>query len=1041
MERESRRQKKDQDRARLQQEVEAHLRQEQMTRELIQSELHAARDSTNRKRSYADKAEEELKELEKMMAASSQKEDKLAIELAKLQVELAAYESKMEGARQELQRAQDLTEELTMDRNKAKEEALEMREERRRAAEQRRLDAARREGMMQGKLEGMYAGWEDGKILGYKEGRKTGAHIQHDEMRNKDWKALQRELPEYDGFEERIPSPVSTFDGDVPDPLRRLPAPIILPPQPKKPRRPAPPPETVYYDGNSAYHPQPVHSSPETIEASLPPVSHPPVSHQPVPHISHPPASHQPVSHQPVSYQPASHPPVSQPATRSQHQMQQPVSHRPEQEPRPRSRTRTNIPPPRPIFPPENIWEPPPSRPEGLQRSATQRALGAIGEKMKRKREDIVPAPEEMDFAPFAAAIPRLAMTTPLPQSQTLMPGRALATPAPSVHRDREPDRYRYGDSEEEFDRDRQRQWEQQEEQQPAGPFQNKGFLSRLNSALRGGPTRPTVDTSNHPLAYQDVQQTPHMERLESVSPSPSPSPGPSPGARSVDYMGGNRSMRSVDMRSVDYPAANRSMQSVDYPDAHRSMMDYPVPTPAPLRPPPLPHPRPTFQDIFVPSLDAQGKFTLPPPHEMGGSAMESAINGSQNPSRNPSRNPSPSPSNRSHQRSRSRDIGRDHSPGRLSHLGGSIRKTASAVIHAVPSRSKIRDEYRGRSRGNSPARSQSPDPIQIARERSRERSPIRPRSGIGLPNSFVEVPEHGLLRPEHIRVGPSISGTTVSEMTDNNSIRGRDPIRQGTGTSYASVQGSPGGISRMSILSNGALGLSRGGDAHDVGFVTYPNASATNLSMIEEERARQSGYNPSPAPGFRQSMQENAPIAPAEFFPPRPPGSQRQYSDNSIREYGDGRPPWDETSRYPPPPPSIRSQASGPPPQPPAKSPRSTSHPWQQRPVPSKVIMPSLLSAQSPAPSSRGGIAGIGAGGGFHKRALSASAMSPGVGHNFASPNPSATRLVCKLLRSSSMTLTSFSRWLAHLQEVIAVVHLLPQSHILPHLGGIQLC
>lgn len=90
---------------------------------------------------------------------------------------------------------------------------------------------------------------------------------------------------------------------------------------------------------------------------------------------------------------------------------------------------------------------------------------------------------------------------------------------------------------------------------------------------------------------------------------------------------------------------------------------------------------------------------------------------------------------------------------------------------------------------------------------------------------------------------------------------------------------------------------------------------------------------------------------------------------------------------------------ASGPPPQPPAKSPRSSSHPhpWSQRPVPNKVVMPPLLGGSngqfpSPAPSSRGGFAGIGAGGGIHKRALSASAMSPAVGHNF--DNHSTTRL-----------------------------------------------
>jgi hypothetical protein len=255
----------------------------------------------------------------------------------------------------------------------------------------------------------------------------------------------------------------------------------------------------------------------------------------------------------------------------------------------------------------------------------------------------------------------------------------------------------------------------------------------------------------------------------------------------------------------------------------------------------------------------------------------------------------------------------------------------------------------------------------------------------------FVNVPEDGLLRPEHIRVLGGASGTTVSEM--DNASGGP----KGTAMSQVSGRSSPGGVS---IQSNGALGLSRGGDGRDAAYVTYPVAtlSAANLSMIEEERNRLSGYNRSPSPNFRQPMQHD----PEDFFPPRASGPQRQYTDDSIREYNDGRQPWDPSSRFPPPAPSIRSQASSYAPPPPIKSPRAGSYPWPNRPVPAKITMPPLLSAQSPTPSSRGGIAGIGAGGGVHRRAMSATALSPGLPplhHSFASPIPPASaRLVCIL-------------------------------------------
>ncbi|PVF97955.1 hypothetical protein CPB86DRAFT_706057 [Serendipita vermifera] len=382
--------------------------------------------------------------------------------------------------------------------------------------------------------------------------------------------------------------------------------------------------------------------------------------------------------------------------------------------------------------------------------------------------------------------------------------------------------------------------------------------------------------------------------------------------------------------------------------------------------------------DNYIPPLDADGGFSLPPPHELNGSAMQSAINLtlSQNPSRNPSRNPSPTPGA---QPPRSAQRSRDPSP--LGRLGGSIKHAASAVIHNMPSLTKARDQSRGRSRSPGHSQSQSPSRIEEARARARSRSRSRPRSTEGFNETYSDG-QQNLLRPEDIYIAPSTA-------SDNGSFRGRDPGRRYTGMS----QNSP--ISQRSILdmNGGALGLTRGGDARDIGFVTYPNASTANLSMIEEERARHSGYNPSPSPNMRTTTEHHLPPPTADYYQPRPSGSQRQFSDGSInrRDTQDIREGWDTSSRYPPPPPSMKSPTStiDYPPTGPAKSATSASHPypWSNRPVPSKITMPALLGPQSPATSSKAGFAGIGAGANYHRRA--ASVVVPGE-RNFASPHPS---------------------------------------------------
>ncbi|PVF97954.1 hypothetical protein CPB86DRAFT_681163, partial [Serendipita vermifera] len=405
LERENRRQQKAADRTKLHDEVTTRLREELLHHEELQRQLHTARDSLDRRRSYAEKAEQEAQDLELSLSSGALKEDQLSVELAKIQVELAAYRSRMEGIEQELQKARDMTDEITTDRDKARDEARQLREERRQAAEQRRIDEARREGMMRGKLEGMYAGWEDGKVQGYKEGRGEGSRVQHETMLNKDWRALQREFPNYDRFEERIPSPES-YDGDAPERLRELEAPIILPPT-KKPRRPPPirPPDEHDEDDHRMIT-RTVHSSPETIQETMPP--------QVIPH------------------------PVRQPSPPS---MPVPSTSHQQPEPTPRERPRSNIPPPRPIFlHDDSSWQPPTSIPDTLKRSTT---LHQLGERFRRKPEEISHAPHDMDFAPIAAPGQYPTVATPLPHWETLQPGRAIPTPAGSIHEFKDDERDR----------------------------------------------------------------------------------------------------------------------------------------------------------------------------------------------------------------------------------------------------------------------------------------------------------------------------------------------------------------------------------------------------------------------------------------------------------------------------------------------------------------------------------------------------------------------------------------------------------------------
>lgn len=923
LERENRRQEKQMERHKMHQDVKDRLEQEQYQNEHTQRQMHQLRDSLQIRRTHADKAEQDIETLTASLAAAAEQEEKMAVDLAKVQVEVNAFQARMKAAQEEVQRARDMIEEITAARDKAREEARQLREERREVSEQKRLDEARREGMMKGKLEGMYLGWEDGKVEGYKEGRKYGSQDQYEHMRNKQWEPLRREFPNYDHFEERIPSPDSTYDGRIPERLRSLEAPIIIPQVQKKPqpRKSVPPPLSVQFDERDRMFLQPVQSSPESIHQTLPP---------PVP-MPRPPSRHADEF--------------------TEMRNVRPISQMTEERPT-HTRQRSNIPPPRPIFETdETQWRPPP-RPDAIRRDGTFRN---IGERFRRKPEEITHAPEDMDFAPIAQSLPYPSVATPLPHRETIQPGRAMPSPGPSL--------YNYGrrreeENDEAFFREQERRRREIEREDAEYRENHSGgkptMFRRLTQRVRGGSTSQVPYDPTDPRAYQDVVPTPDADKYHSVEPSPAPSPAPSPG----------RNFRDLNTPIV----------------------------PKPYQPPPSPQhgPLSAIPDNYIPHLEGDGGISLPPPHEMHGSAMQSAITLAVGGSRNPSRNPSPAPSPQ--QRPRSVQDNRDISPSRriLSNIGGSVKHAASAVAHSIPSRSKMNAEFRGRSR--SPARSRSPQIVQIPRDRSRSRS--RPRSTI-----FDDPYIHPVQRqPEDIQIGPDLSFGGSSENIDADGAfasRGRMPVRNSMAMSQMTGRSSP--ISQMSILSmgpSGALGLSRGGEGRELGLATYPNVSATNLSMIEEERGRHSSYNRSPSPDFPHQPMPGFGHEGLSSFSGRPSAGQRQYSDSTIGVRGAGEDlggGWEQNSRHPPhTPSSIAGPAA------PVKTPRpmDPNHPWSKRPTPSKLMMPALLSPQSQASSSKGGFAGIGAGGGYgaHRRAASASVTGLGLGGppSFASPQAS---------------------------------------------------
>lgn len=265
--------------------------------------------------------------------------------------------------------------------------------------------------------------------------------------------------------------------------------------------------------------------------------------------------------------------------------------------------------------------------------------------------------------------------------------------------------------------------------------------------------------------------------------------------------------------------------------------------------PPPSPHSSRfgEIPDNYIPPLDADGGISLPPPHELEGSFMQSAISVQNLSQPGTPVSPRPSPLQRFS------GLPDNYIPawdgvGGISlppphELKGSFMQSAIDI--------------------SSQSLSRYPSPLPSDRSlqyRSRSRSPIMPDT-LDPAQKFRD----GLLEPEHIMAGPTVSDPSLNTALQ----RGRLPNRKGMATSQVSGRSSP--LGQMSILSRdggGALGLSRGErepERRDSDFVVYPNVSTSNLNTLEEER-RSSNYNASPS--------GRPPVAPR----PQPP-SQRNRS------------------------------------------------------------------------------------------------------------------------------------------------------------------
>ena len=911
---------REQKRYKLRAEVEERITEEINRQTQMGVVMATKKQSLERARKRNQQAHGVIKDIQGELADALGAQAKAEEDLAQLRRKLQKYGGDVEGARQELAKAQEFIEQISHERDDAEEKAETARKEAREAVERMALEQAKAEGVLLGRYEGVLAGWENGKYEGYTSARSKVLDEARQRIMQRRYELKER-YPQVDvdrAF-DAVPSPDRSVDG-LPLELLEKKAPISPPVFPNLPQHGTTPRKKSHEPHRILDVPQ--STSPDTLFSELTPDPSPKPSSKPSAKPSKPRRERRRRAPSDPPPPPSSAPP--------------PIERKP--------RPKTYLPPPRPVFPGRE--EVPlndqlhdrlpiePDKPRPLGRTETFR-------KMFGNRKPIIDeGPQEPipDVAPFAASLPFPALATPLPPSRILEPMRGAMSPVPSM---RVSPKFRARDVDPTPQQIAEKELRKMERQVAREKSKDKGVFGFMR---------------------------------RSISKSKAPTPGQRSGHQA------SASMSNVDLHqnrapaSASAPAFTRTHHaSISNPSlpSQRRAQPQPPPSPKPSLawPPPSPRPSLRYNDLpdgYIPPLEADGSISLPPPHGLRRGAMESAIA--------PSREPSPTPSTRRslHEHSR-QNSGRDSSPSKrvIRAMGGSIRSVGGALRKGA----SVASHLSHRSSG-SKSRSSSPDQDSVIidpHSRSRANSFRSQRS-----MSFVPMTQEGLLLPEAIQVLPNededdqIPVPQIDVVPAANPGYGRRGRRAGK-----SAMSTP--MSQFSILdkeqgdrpssqyyhsTKDALGLRlrQGSMSTDDNLMDEPTMksypSIAGLSVITERSERGVSRNPtqrthvrSPASAHQTPHVRRIPV-------PNTPEARGLNSIQNVGRHGEGAS-------------SIGHRRSeddddDEPPEPPMKSPRTKlAAVYNSRPRPANLTIPApLAQSQTPGPP-RGGYAGIGAGGG----------------------------------------------------------------------------
>ena len=874
------------------------------------------RQSLERAKKRNEQAHGVIKDFQGELSTTLRAQGKAEEELAQLKRKLQKYEGDVEVTKRELEKAQEFIGQISNERNDAEEKAETARKEARDALERMALEQAKAEGMLLGRYEGVLAGWENGKYQGYTSARSKVLEDEKLRMMQRRYELKER-YPQLDidtAF-DAVPSPDSSVDG-LPLELLEKKAPISPPVFPNlSQRQGGATPRKVAREPHQMLD-MPRSTSPDTLRSE--------VTSEPSPKPSTKQSTKPPKARRERRRRAPSDPPP--PASSAP----PPLT--------PKPRPRSHLPPPRPVFPQREdipLQDRLPiesDKPKALGRTETfrKKIFGARKPIIDEGPQEPIP-----DVAPFAPSLPFPVVATPLPSSRILEPMRGAMSPVPSM---RASPKFRARDVDPTPQQIAEKELRKMERQFAREKNKDKGVLGFVRRSM----SRSKVPSLSNRSGHRVSASMSNLDLLQNRGPASASAPAP------------------AFTRSRHASISNPSLPS------QRQVQHQPPPSPKPSLAWPPPSPRPSlrhndFPDGCVPLAGADGLFSIPPPHGLGG-AMEPAK----------SREGSPTPSARRNILEHSRyDSGRDTSPSKrvIKAMGGSIRSVGGALKRGTSAAS-----YRSRRSSQSRSRSPSPDQNSVVID-PHQRSRANSFRSIGR----VPMTQDGLLLPETIKIheDDQITIPEIDIVPSVNPGYGRGRRRVPTGKSAMSTP-----MSQFSILdkeqaerpvsqyynsTRDALGLrlrqgSMSTDENPIEEPTmksYPSVDG-GLSVITEHSERggvsrsqtQKTHVRAPASTHQTPYMKRVPV----------PKTPEVYSIRAIQNegyHGDGN--------------SVRGyRRSGEdedrPPEPPAKSPRTKLAAVynSNRPRPQNLTIPApLAQSQTPAPPPRGGYAGVGAGGG----------------------------------------------------------------------------